>query len=126
MLDAPVICLQAPKFQWRVFRDALREPQRLGCIPHTAATLADIDLDEDIDRAARRRGSTGQCVNLRDVVDAHAHARMPGQFGQQRRLGRAGEFIADVDIVDTGARERHGLTYLLAADAHCALGDLCN
>jgi hypothetical protein len=89
-----------------------------------AAALADVDLDEDVDRRA------GPCHRRREPLDAdqrvdcdrETHARR--ERGDTCELGRIDHLVRDVDVVDAHGGERFGFARLLHADADRARGAL--
>ena len=128
VLGAAVIGLHAgeaqPALGRRVRDDVMRE-RAGGRRRHAAATVADVDLDEDRRsvlpaRAHRRR----EALDPFGAIDRDREPDARGERGDAGQLGRVDDLVGDVDVVDAGGRERLGLARLLHADADRAGSDL--
>ena len=85
---------------------------------------ADVDLDVDVQRAARHRGRRRQIGDHARVVDEHADGRALRERGEARDLRGLDDFVGDEHVRDARRDERRRLVDLLAADAHRAARDL--
>ena len=107
----------------RMGQDA-RDQRRRGVGRDAAATVADVDLDENRDRRLRRARRFGQQVDALGGVDGDREPDVPRQLGDARELGRPDDLVGDEDVVEARGRQGFGLARLLDADADRAGADL--
>jgi len=79
--------------------------------------VADVDLDEDVDRAAGRGDGAGEPLDALNRIDRDRQPDAFGERGDARQLGSVDHLVRDVDVVDAGGGERFRLARLLDADA---------
>ena len=123
MLRTAVIGLQPGQAQAGVRRDEARQTTRRRR-RDAAAPLADIDLDEHIDRAARGLHRARQTIDAERRINRDREVHAVRQRGNAREAVFGDHLVADEDVGDALRRERLGFRGLLHAHADRAGGHL--
>jgi hypothetical protein len=104
--------------------DQLRQRECRCCVNHTGAALADIDIDQHLQRTAAGIEQFMQHVNLIGVIDDDADIGLVGDSGQTRELRSVGHRRGQQQPCDASLRKGLDLGDCRAGDAHSAGLDL--